>query len=104
MRISDWSSDVCSSDWPWTQPFRPPRVSERECTPVLAIQPGGRHLVLMNDISNPLLAQDELPAFGQISAEHVNPAIDAILEHYRTAVATLCADPDRKSTRLNSSH
>jgi len=50
----------------------------------------------MNDIANPLLVQSELPAFGQISADHVDPAIDTILEQYRAAVATLCADPDAR--------
>ncbi|PKM07654.1 MAG: oligopeptidase A [Gammaproteobacteria bacterium HGW-Gammaproteobacteria-4] len=50
----------------------------------------------MNAIANPLLAPSELPAFGQISADHVNPAIDTILKQYRAAVATLCADPDAR--------
>lgn len=50
----------------------------------------------MNAISNPLLAASELPAFGQISAEHINPAIDAILEQYRTAVVRLCGDPEAR--------
>ncbi|PKM16053.1 MAG: oligopeptidase A [Gammaproteobacteria bacterium HGW-Gammaproteobacteria-2] len=47
----------------------------------------------MNAIANPLLAHNELPDFGQISADHVNPAIDTVLEQYRAAVAALCADP-----------
>ncbi|PIQ37000.1 MAG: oligopeptidase A [Lysobacterales bacterium CG17_big_fil_post_rev_8_21_14_2_50_64_11] len=50
----------------------------------------------MNTTANPLLAASELPAFGQISAEHIKPAIDAILDRYRTAVAQLCADPQAR--------
>ncbi len=40
---------------------------------------------------NPLLRDDELPAFSAIRPEHVEPAIDAILADYRAAIATLTA-------------
>jgi len=44
-------------------------------------------------IDNPLLAQCELPAFGEITPDHVNPAIDRMLAEFRAAVEGLCADP-----------
>ncbi|HET8555626.1 MAG TPA: oligopeptidase A, partial [Rhodanobacteraceae bacterium] len=41
---------------------------------------------------NPLLAETGLPRFSAIRAEHVVPAIDAILTDYRTAIDALTAD------------
>src|SRR5579875_3647288 len=41
--------------------------------------------------SNPLLADGALPAFAQIRAEHVVPAIDAILAGYRAGIDALTA-------------
>ncbi|PWK92495.1 M3 family metallopeptidase [Fulvimonas soli] len=41
--------------------------------------------------TNPLLADDALPAFSRIRPEHVPPAIDAILADYRAGVAALTA-------------
>ena len=46
--------------------------------------------------TNPLLAQAELPDFPAIRPEHVNPAIDAVLADFRTAVDTLTADPQAR--------
>jgi oligopeptidase A len=42
---------------------------------------------------NPLLAADALPRFAEIRAEHVEPAIDTILEDYRAAIDALTASP-----------
>ncbi|HEX5755762.1 MAG TPA: M3 family metallopeptidase [Arenimonas sp.] len=47
--------------------------------------------------SNPLLAQGELPDFPAIRAEHVNPAIDAVLAEFRAEVDRLVADPAARS-------
>jgi len=47
--------------------------------------------------TNPLLAQDELPAFSKIDATQVQPAIDAVLADYRALVARLVADPAARS-------
>ncbi|MEO9077744.1 MAG: M3 family metallopeptidase [Rhodanobacter sp.] len=40
---------------------------------------------------NPLLADDTLPAFSTIRPEHVEPAIDAILNDYRAGIDALLA-------------
>jgi oligopeptidase A len=44
---------------------------------------------------NPLLADGELPAFSAIRAEHVEPAIDAILADYRDGVEAIIAAADK---------
>jgi len=41
--------------------------------------------------TNPLLRTDELPRFSEIRAEHVEPAIDAILADYRRDIDALTA-------------
>ncbi len=41
---------------------------------------------------NPLLDQNTLPPFSKISAEHVAPAIDKLLEEARTGIEALLAD------------
>ena len=41
---------------------------------------------------NPLLAESELPAFSAITADQVNPAIDAVLADFRREVVRLTAD------------
>ena len=38
-------------------------------------------------MSNPLLAGDELPAFGDIRSEHVAPALDLLLAQAEAALA-----------------
>ncbi|MDX2300289.1 MAG: M3 family metallopeptidase, partial [Xanthomonadaceae bacterium] len=50
----------------------------------------------MPNIKNPLLAPSELPTFGEITPDHVNPAIDALLAESRAAVERLCAEPDAR--------
>ncbi|MDZ7661546.1 oligopeptidase A [Thiohalophilus sp.] len=42
-------------------------------------------------MSNPLLEMPALPAFGQIAPEHVEPAIDALLQQNREQLAQLLA-------------
>ncbi|NUO71494.1 MAG: oligopeptidase A, partial [Frateuria sp.] len=43
------------------------------------------------DSSNPLLADQPLPAFSRIRPEHVTPAIDAVLADYRAGIEALTA-------------
>lgn len=53
--------------------------------------------------TNPLLADDTLPAFSQIRPEHVTPAIDALLADYRAGIEALTkpgAAPDFASVML----
>ncbi len=45
----------------------------------------------MSHESNPLLADDTLPAFSRIRPEHVLPAIERLLQEYRQAIAALTA-------------
>jgi oligopeptidase A len=45
---------------------------------------------------NPLLADSGLPAFSAIQAEHVEPAIDAILADYRDGVEAIIAAADKQ--------
>lgn len=44
--------------------------------------------------SNPLLAPNALPAFSRIRPEHVEPAIDALLDEARDALEELLVDPE----------
>src|SRR5207344_2605909 len=43
----------------------------------------------MTTTENPLLADSELPAFSAITADQVNPAIDAVLTEFRAEVVQL---------------
>jgi oligopeptidase A len=43
--------------------------------------------------TNPLLENADLPRFGTIRPEHVQPAVDAVLADYRARIDALIADP-----------
>ena len=43
----------------------------------------------MTTTENPLLAESELPSFSAITADQVNPAIDAVLSEFRSEVVQL---------------
>ncbi len=47
----------------------------------------------MNTISNPLLADGELPAFSTIAPNHVLPAVESVLADFQAEVDRLVADP-----------
>jgi oligopeptidase A len=47
--------------------------------------------------SNPLLADDALPAFSKIRPEHVLPAVESVLADYRAAVDRIVADAQPRS-------
>jgi len=42
-------------------------------------------------MNNPLLSQDSLPLFSKIHAEHVEPAVDAVIAENRSALARISA-------------
>src|SRR3546814_9803812 len=99
MRISDWSSDVCSSDLPAPEPAPAPAPA-----PVESASP---------EPATPEMADDEL----NLEAENImQPEAEAVAELTPTPVeepvqqariTPLRSEPeakDRKSTRLNSSH
>src|SRR3546814_4022256 len=108
MRISDWSSDVCSSDLPSAG-----KAEETTETPtdslamtaeairkaaigVEAVQPGG--------LGSEILAQGTVaatPAGEAIVTARAGGAVTQVLKRLGDPVR---AGEDRKSTRLNSSH
>src|SRR3546814_4958665 len=98
MRISDWSSDVCSSDVSQEEPVLGVLAHRQSIDPLLAcyrvrlrqfvhsvgqVTPGIRHAVE--------LACTELPALD-------------LLERHADRIGVAIEPLDRKSTRLNSSH
>src|SRR3546814_8737129 len=105
MRISDWSSDVCSSDLEIiaAAPAEPRTTSEKDFGPSGQWSWAGKdthillgvHAIRAMDLiriktsrSNPLLVED-------VAADKVRQFLD---------IYDKTNHPDRKSTRLNSSH
>src|SRR3546814_5616513 len=102
MRISDWSSDVCSSD-----------LSE-------LVGEDARRGVLHLEIRHPYRDLDRVAARDPFATERVADRIadlqpmlpfvdgrgrgDALVEARRLDEAQMHVDQDRKSTRLNYSH
>src|SRR3546814_3887596 len=116
MRISDWSSDVCSSDLP------APATATGETAGLNAQDLNGLADRLQNpderqklvDTLRALAAArdsaDGKPADGKPAppeAADTDPGsaiVDGVMAQMRRAGSTLAAARDRKSTRLNSSH
>src|SRR3546814_5840999 len=106
MRISDWSSDVCSSDL-----LDGVIVDQPAEQPPLALLSGGSNLVREIRVRDVVHSVDAAAKDGRIKAlvldldrfQGAGPAhlqvIGEALKRFRTA-----GKPDRKSTRLNSSH
>src|SRR3546814_4589522 len=97
MRISDWSSDVCSSDL---------SSSARPCCPVprsvLVLQPNSEQLEVMVDQLEAEIERDpllQILEFLVVELDHL-----AALDVDHVVVVVLRPRLDRKSTRLNSSH
>src|SRR3546814_10527721 len=103
MRISDWSSDVCSSDL-----FVAGKLDE-------ARQRGRQHQKLADQFAAPLRLQVEHKAEALVRHERKgmrridrlrrqhrkNLLVEMVLQPGRVFIAKIA---DRKSTRLNSSH
>src|SRR3546814_8790191 len=97
MRISDWSSDVCSSDLSSVQVLKGPQGT----------------LFGRNTNGGAVLAYTVAPtydfegyveaSYGNYDARELQGAINLPIVDDRIALR-LAADLDRKSTRLNSSH
>src|SRR3546814_4618711 len=112
MRISDWSSDVCSSDLRQAYGFAELVVVEHACTSGAVLVDmvrqvdraevahggflGGRDL---EDLGAQVRQVDHVAGPGGLVAG----AVAGVLERH-PAVAGLRQRADRKSTRLNSSH
>src|SRR3546814_9937200 len=106
MRISDWSSDVCSSDLAVYQGHAPIRRISREIRRIKSDQLFIRLVpstvpveltelaVSFNDMLNRI--EDGFQRLSNFSAD--------IAHELRTPITNLKTQTDRKSTRLNSSH
>src|SRR3546814_4876504 len=112
MRISDWSSDVCSSDLTPTAAENA-AAEQAQALPPLPEEGVARLLGLANAAKEPLRAfliqhsSNAERAFFLRSAQRLLPPsqrgeIDA--EHFLVVVPAFTVSEDRKSTRLNSSH
>src|SRR3546814_10223336 len=101
MRISDWSSDVCSSDL-----FAPLAYTKTYAMAASAVLAVTLTPVLMGYlVRGRIRAERDNPLNRALQALY-RPALLASLRHPRSAVllAVLMLARDRKSTRLNSSH
>src|SRR3546814_2376869 len=101
MRISDWSSDVCSSDLhnhaePEEQVFAEFAFGDRGAE----ILVGGRNDADVDGLHLAAADADDRPLFEHAEQFdlHVETHVADFVEKERAALA------DRKSTRLNSSH
>src|SRR3546814_8868366 len=105
MRISDWSSDVCSSDLPDALFLeRAPRAVEAvivaavvERQPINVDQVGPVHRVGPAEIF--IMPEEGIGRAGEVGAGEI-PALFAVDDQLVPGDAA----GDRKSTRLNSSH
>src|SRR3546814_5050724 len=109
MRISDWSSDVCSSDLGLlaiADTVRPGAVDTLRALRATGIE----HLVMLtgdNQATAEAIARDV--GIDEVHAELLPAdkvaAIEYLVEQYGTAAMVGDGvDEERKSTRLNSSH
>src|SRR3546814_1469505 len=106
MRISDWSSDVCSSDLLPECGARFGQVGV--AVPGLPKQCVGPVEVRAEPERQPLAKADHLamadaPGKGG-GIEHIDDQLPALVHRVRTVAIRAHACRDRKSTRLNSSH
>src|SRR3546814_7391265 len=103
MRISDWSSDVCSSDLPTLDPAVKAR-SDALFTDADAVGET-RALLVLRD-GEPIYERYGA-GFGpdsKLISWSMAKSITAVLTGFMVADGRLSLDGDRKSTRLNSSH
>src|SRR3546814_10554762 len=104
MRISDWSSDVCSSDLVHGDQVRPLQVVERRA-PGVNLQHAALHQA--EQAGQAVDRDDRRIALGIVALQDLLrlAAPGVLLEEALAADAFGAAQQrDRKSTRLNSSH
>src|SRR3546814_10827194 len=111
MRISDWSSDVCSSDLEEnTRLLR--RYDRRTRTLTLsgAMPPDSRRFALAHQLAALELAEEiaEVRDGAELRSEEARQLLSIGLTNYAAGALLMPYDrfrrTDRKSTRLNSSH
>src|SRR3546814_6481334 len=98
MRISDWSSDVCSSDLADAERARRGQIFERAR---IENELGVRVTLVVEVIAEQRGTQP--PRFVEIAHRRVEHVV-AILLRGRRVLREVIKAADRKSTRLNSSH
>src|SRR3546814_9109838 len=125
MRISDWSSDVCSSDLPESWQVRSEQVREHGLQPLLAAT-AERWFTPAFNATHPDVVRDILQRFAATTTEGYRGCCEALagadlrpdLHRIQASLLAISGDDDpvctpaalqhiaedRKSTRLNSSH
>src|SRR3546814_8965327 len=108
MRISDWSSDVCSSDLPHK------RILDlvKNAPPVFWTPRNGGHWMIMSHEANFTASRDIETFSSNIISKERLAAMQAQAPRHLPMPLPINVDPpdhtkyraDRKSTRLNSSH
>src|SRR3546814_7149518 len=102
MRISDWSSDVCSSDLTPAPPRSPRWHRASFPAPVGApLERGGAAAVALVDAAFDVFDEAARAFVAGLQREGV---VQAAGRGARLEAQGVAVDPDRKSTRLNSSH
>src|SRR3546814_8289775 len=100
MRISDWSSDVCSSDLNYWRELWD--IDEGEARPVIAL--ASQWLAdTMPDASELVVLHGDYRT-GNYLFDEDSGEITALLDWELARIGDFHEDLDRKSTRLNSSH
>src|SRR3546814_7165896 len=110
MRISDWSSDVCSSDLVYVGNPDAQASADSQVTLPASLDPADA----MTDLGT---VEVGAAAYGNVNASDSTVALNGSIGQFQvggidpTAADPLATDPltvdataDRKSTRLNSSH
>src|SRR3546814_7776293 len=102
MRISDWSSDVCSSDLPLTISVIPSEVlkSQQAVDLIDAV----RNTAGVSTTGTGPVAYNNLTVRGIAVDTQTNFRLDGALNMLSATAFPLENKEDRKSTRLNSSH
>src|SRR3546814_1943418 len=103
MRISDWSSDVCSSDLPSDIQRDAERVRVEKAERDRALAAERKHKARIAELASQarqIIEDKKVPCSGELEYRFTDGAIRTLLinESLRRQLA------DRKSTRLNSSH
>src|SRR3546814_3842244 len=107
MRISDWSSDVCSSDLPLSALDAKVRVHLRHQIKELQRKLGVTTVMVTHDQEEALSMADRIVVMNHGVIEQIGTPTEIYRQPKSLFVADFIGETnqlDRKSTRLNSSH
>src|SRR3546814_1211870 len=115
MRISDWSSDVCSSDLPKAIPGQNPPASQADKQVQTEIEIPAKFAQTASNVPQITIAmmgtemgkgspKAEKSDSGIQGGSKHGDQVEADQKQGESVLADGLALPDRKSTRLNSSH